>query len=80
MPNTKAPLLTLEQIKINLADKRLYKVAEITGLSYPTLKKMADGEDANYTMATVQAVSQYIYDIQNPTKTVTETFGPLNDR
>lgn len=80
MPNTKAPMLTLEQIKNNLADKRLYKVAEITGLSYPTLKKMADGEDANYTMATVQAVSQYIYDIQNPTEIVTETFGPLNDR
>lgn len=72
MPNTKAPLLTLEQIKINLADKRLYKVAEITGLSYPTLKKMADGEDANYTMATVQAVSQYIYGIQNPEEIVTK--------
>lgn len=72
MPNTKAPLLTLEQIKINLADKRLYKVAEITGLSYPTLKKMADGKDANYTMATVQAVSQYIYDIQNPEEIVTK--------
>lgn len=72
MPNTKAPLLTLEQIKNNLADKRLYKVAEITGLSYPTLKKMADGEDANYTMATVQAVSQYIYGIQNPEEIVTK--------
>lgn len=65
MSNIKAPLLTLDQIKNNLADKRLYKVAEITGLSYPTLKKMADGEDANYTMATVQVVSQYIYDSQN---------------
>ena len=58
-------LLTLEEIKEALADKRLYKVAEATGLSYPTLKKMADGEQANYTLATIYAVSAYIQSTKN---------------
>lgn len=61
-----AVMLNLEQIKLHLVDKRLYKVAEITGLSYPTLKKMADGEDANYTMATIKAVSKYISESHQP--------------
>lgn len=59
-------LLSLQQIKLHLTDKRLYKVAEITGLSYPTLRKLADGEDANYTMATIKAVSKYINDSHQP--------------
>lgn len=58
-------LLTLEEIKEALVDKRLYKVAEATGLSYPTLKKMADGEQANYTLATIHAVSLYIHSTKN---------------
>lgn len=53
-------LLSLSEIKTGLADKRLYKVAEITGLSYPTLKKLADGENSNYTMSTIKSVSDYI--------------------
>lgn len=53
-------ILTLLQIKDGLKDKRLYIVAKSTGLSYPTLKKLADGEDANYTRETLQKVSQYI--------------------
>ncbi len=56
----KGQLLNLEQIKEGLADKRLYKVAEITGLSYPTLKKLADGQNSNYTMSTIKSVSDYI--------------------
>ena len=59
-------LLSLQQIKLHLTDKRLYKVAEITGLSYPTLRKLADGEDANYTMATIKALSKYINDSHQP--------------
>lgn len=58
-------LLTLEEIKEALADKRLYKVAEATGLSYPTIKKMADGEQVNYTLATIHAVSAYIQSTKN---------------
>lgn len=53
-------ILSLSEIKANLADKRLYKVAELTGLSYPTLKKLANGDDCNYTMSTMKAVSAYI--------------------
>lgn len=55
-------LLSLEKIKEGLADRRLYKVSKLTGLSYPTLKKLSDGVDANYTMSTIKAVSKYISD------------------
>lgn len=53
-------LMNLDDIKKGLADKRLYKVSEITGLSYPTLKKMADGKNSNYTMSTIAKVSEYL--------------------
>lgn len=53
-------ILTPQQIKEGLKDKRLHVVAESTGLSYPTLKKLADGEGANHTIETLQKVSQYI--------------------
>lgn len=56
----KGQLLSLEQIKEGLADRRLYKVSEVTGLSYPTLKKLANGDDCNYTMHTIRVVSSYI--------------------
>ena len=52
--------MSLDDIKKGLADKRLYKVSEITGLSYPTLKKMADGKNSNYTMSTIGKVSEYL--------------------
>lgn len=53
-------ILSFSEIKANLADKRLYKVSEATGLSYPTLKKLANGDNCNYTMSTMRAVSEYI--------------------
>ena len=56
----KNQMLSLDQIQIHLKDKRLYKIAKETGLSYPTLKKMADGKDANYTMNTILPISKYI--------------------
>lgn len=54
------PLMTLAQIEAKLKSRRLYFVARETGLSYPTLKKMADGENANFTMATLRAISDYL--------------------
>ena len=53
-------LLSLEDIKLLLKDKRLYVVSKATGLSFPTLKKMADGKKENFTYKTIKAVSDYL--------------------
>jgi len=53
-------LLSLTDIQNGLGDKKLYVVSRATGLSYPTLKKLADGEPGNYTMGTLRKVSEYI--------------------
>lgn len=53
-------LLSLEQMQNGLKDKKLYTVAELVGLSYPTLKKLADGKDTNPTYETIAAVSAYL--------------------
>ena len=53
-------ILSLSEIKEGLKDKRLYVVAKRTGLSYPTLKSLADGLDQNYTTDTLKTVSKYI--------------------
>jgi hypothetical protein len=52
-------LLSLEDIQLLLKDKRLYVVSKATGLSFPTLKKMADGKKENFTYKTIKAVSDY---------------------
>jgi hypothetical protein len=57
-------ILPLLDIQKGLKDKRLYAVSESTGISYPTLKKLADGIESNYTRSTLQAVSIYINDSQ----------------
>jgi DNA-binding Xre family transcriptional regulator len=53
------PMLSLEEIKNKLQDRKLYAVSEATGLSYPTLKKLHDGETSNFTLDTIQKVSDY---------------------
>ena len=58
MPNEE--LLSLEDIQLLLKDKRLYVVSEATGLSFPTLKKMADGKKENFTYKTIKAISDYL--------------------
>lgn len=53
-------LLSLEDIRLFLKDKRLYVVSKATGLSFPTLKKMADGKKENFTYKTIKAISEYL--------------------
>jgi DNA-binding Xre family transcriptional regulator len=53
-------LLSLKKIQLLLKDKRLYVVSKATGLSFPTLKKMADGKKENYTYNTIKAISDYL--------------------
>ena len=56
-------LLSLEEIKEALVDQRLLLVADATGLSYPTVNKLATGDVKNYSLATVQAVSDYLNEL-----------------
>ena len=53
-------MLTVEEIEIKLKDRTLTKVAEATGLSYPTIWKLANGESGRVEYETVKKVSDYI--------------------
>lgn len=53
-------ILSLEEMALRLKDRRLYEVAKEIGLSYPTLKSLADNEEKNYTMETLKKVSDYL--------------------
>lgn len=65
MKTNDSDILTAEQIQGGLKDKRLYRVAEATGLSYPTVKKLAEGKELNYTIDTLKAISRYIKECPN---------------
>lgn len=54
------PLLTLEQIKYGLTDRSLHTVSKKIDVSYPTLRKLADGVVSNYTYRILEEVSKYI--------------------
>jgi DNA-binding Xre family transcriptional regulator len=57
---SKKGLLSLEKIQKLLKDMKLYNVSKATGLSFPTLKKLADGKKENHTYNTIKAVSDYL--------------------
>lgn len=52
-------LLPLAEIKELLTDRRLKVVGRRLGISYPTLKRLAEGSAANYSFKTLAAVSHY---------------------
>lgn len=51
-------MLSIAEIRDLLADRRLTIVAEKSGLSYPTVKRVADGEEG-ITLATLRKLSAY---------------------
>lgn len=53
-------IMAIKEIEKGLTDRSLGKVKKATGLSYPTLKRLADGEMANYTIRTLITVSNYL--------------------
>jgi hypothetical protein len=53
-------MLTLEQIRAALRDRRLAKVAEATGLHYNTIREIRDNPDANPTYKVIRALSDYL--------------------
>lgn len=52
-------MLSVEQIKEGLKDRRLQVVADATGLSYMTLKRVRDG-DGVPSYKTVTTLSDYL--------------------
>lgn len=53
-------MLTLDQIREALRDRRLAKVAESTGLHYNTIREVRDNPDANPTYKVLKALSDYL--------------------
>ena len=53
-------MLTLDQIRAALRDRRLSKVAEATGLHYNTIREVRDNPDANPTYKVIKALSDYL--------------------
>ena len=53
-------MLTLEEIKAGLKDKRLTVVAKKIGVSYPRLLALSKGEADNIGYKILQKVSDYL--------------------
>lgn len=52
-------MLTLEDIRKRLEDRRWTLVAEITGLHYNTVRNIATGDNKNPTYEVLKALSDY---------------------
>lgn len=50
----------LGAIKQALQDRRLYVVARETGVSYPTIKRLADGVEGDYKLSTIARIANYL--------------------
>lgn len=53
-------MLTLEQIREQLKDRRLQVVADATGVHYNTLLDIRDNENANPRYSTLIQISNYL--------------------
>lgn len=53
-------MLTLDQIRAALRDRRLSKVAEATGLHYNTIREVRDNPNANPTYKVIKVLSDYL--------------------
>lgn len=52
-------MMTLEEIKRNLKDRKLTTVASATGLSYDTVWRVAKGNTIAVSYSTIKALSDY---------------------
>lgn len=53
-------MLTVEEIKKKLSDRKIRKVAQATGISYQTLYDILSGRNDNPTAKTIQALTDYL--------------------
>ena len=55
-------MLTLEEIREKLSDRRLGLVADATGLHLNTVRQVRDNAEANPTYKVIRALSDYLED------------------
>jgi len=53
-------MLSLEQIRIKLQDRRPGMIADATGLSHPTIAAIRDGKKVNPTLNVLKLLSDYL--------------------
>lgn len=53
-------MLTIEEVSRRLEDRNLKKVSLSTGISYPTVWKIANGQAGNVGYETVRKLSEYL--------------------
>lgn len=53
-------MMTLEQIKQALADRRPSMIADATGVHVNTVRQIRDGDSANPTYNVLKALSDYL--------------------
>lgn len=53
-------MLTLEQIRNKLQDRRLGLIVKATGIHYNTLREVRDNADANPTYKVVKLLNDYL--------------------
>ncbi len=53
-------MLTIEQIRLALRDRRISMVSAATGLHYNTIKTLRDNERANPSYKVLKALSDYL--------------------
>ena len=53
-------MLAIEEISKRLNDRTLTKVSKATGISYPTIWKIANGQAGNVGYNTVKKLSEYL--------------------
>jgi hypothetical protein len=58
-------MLTIEQIRLALKDRRISMVAAATGLHYNTIRFVRDKRTANPSYKVLKALSDYFEDIKN---------------
>ena len=56
-------MLTIEEVTKRLGDRNLKKVSVTTGISYPTVWKIANGQAGNVGYETVRKLSEYLEEI-----------------
>ena len=60
-------MLTLNETRRLLMDRRLQVVAQATGIHYNTLKKIRDDDQANPTYVVIKLLSDYLEGKQDAT-------------
>ena len=58
-------MLSLDEIKTGLVDRRPKIVAERTGLTIPTICQIRDGKNTNPSLRTMLKLSNYLQGVEN---------------